>query len=80
MTGDPAERTAIAEQMLALHEKNMWIIAYVEAAPAYHAVNARVHNFPAQGDGDRQNDSLQITEKAAAKVKVAALLRRSCPR
>lgn len=49
VTGDPDERTAIAEQMLALHEKNMWTIAYVEAAPAYHAVNARIHNFPAQG-------------------------------
>ncbi len=49
VTADAAERTAIAEQMLKLHEENMWSIAYVAAAPTYHAVNARVHNFLADG-------------------------------
>ena len=44
-TGDADERTQIALQMLKLHEENMWSIAYVGAAPTYHAVNARIKNF-----------------------------------
>ena len=48
-TGDPAQREAIALQMLALHEQNQWTIAYVAAATTFHAVNARVHNFLADG-------------------------------
>ena len=46
-TGDPAKREAIALEMLKLHETNQWTIAYVAAATTFHAVNARVHNFPA---------------------------------
>lgn len=49
VTSDPDERTEIALQMLKLHEENMWTIAYVEAAPTYHAVNARIKNFLADG-------------------------------
>ena len=49
VTSDPAKRTEIALQMLKLHEDNMWTIAYVQAAPAYHAVNARIQNFLADG-------------------------------
>ena len=45
-TGDPAEREAIALQMLQLHQKNQWTIAYVAASTAFWAVNDRVHNFP----------------------------------
>ncbi len=49
VTAGTEERTAIALQMLALHEANMWTIAYVEASPTYHAVNARIKNFLAEG-------------------------------
>ncbi len=49
VTASTEERTAIALQMLALHEANMWTIAYVEASPTYHAVNARIKNFLADG-------------------------------
>ena len=49
VTSDPDARTDIALQMLKLHEENMWTIAYVEAAPTYHAVNARIKNFLADG-------------------------------
>lgn len=49
VTGDAEERTEIAKQMLKLHEDNMWVIAYVGASPTYHAVNARIQNFPANG-------------------------------
>jgi peptide/nickel transport system substrate-binding protein len=48
-TSDPAEREAICLQMLALHEANQWTIAYVAASTTFHAVNARVHNFLADG-------------------------------
>ena len=46
-TGDPAEREAIALEMLALHQANQWTIAYVAASTTFWAVNTRVHNFPA---------------------------------
>ena len=49
VTADTEARTAIAEQMLQLHQANQWTIAYVQAAPAYHAVNARIQNFLADG-------------------------------
>ena len=49
VTSDAAEREAIATQMLALHQENMWSIAYVEASSTYHAVNARIQNFLADG-------------------------------
>ena len=49
VTADTAARTEIALQMLQLHEANMWTLAYVEASPTYHAVNARIQNFPAEG-------------------------------
>ena len=49
VTADTAARTEIALQMLKLHEDNMWTIAYVQAAPTYHAVNARIQNFLAEG-------------------------------
>ena len=49
VTSDTAKRTEIAEQMLALHEKNQWTIAYASASATYHAVNARIHNFLADG-------------------------------
>ncbi len=49
VTADPDERAAIAQQMLELHQKNQWTISYVEAAPAVHAVNARIQNFPEEG-------------------------------
>ncbi len=48
-TADPEKRTALALDMLKLHEENMWTIAYVEASTTYHAVNARIHNFLADG-------------------------------
>ena len=48
-TADPEARTEIALQMLKLHEDNMWTLCYVEASPTYHAVNARIHNFPETG-------------------------------
>ena len=48
-TADPDARTEIALQMLKLHEDNMWTLCYVEASPTYHAVNARIHNFPETG-------------------------------
>ena len=49
VTADTAARTEIALQMLQLHEANMWTLAYVEASPTYHAVNARIQNFLADG-------------------------------
>ncbi len=49
VTATTEERTAIAVEMLKLHEANQWTLAYVEAAPAYHAVNARIQNFLADG-------------------------------
>ena len=49
VTADAGERTQIALEMLKLHEDNMWTIAYVAAAPTYHAVNARIQNFLADG-------------------------------
>ncbi|MBE5797790.1 MAG: ABC transporter substrate-binding protein, partial [Clostridiales bacterium] len=49
VTADTAARTEIALQMLKLHEANQWTLAYVEAAPAYHAVNARIQNFLEDG-------------------------------
>ncbi len=49
VTASTEERTEIALQMLKLHEENQWTLAYVEAAPAYHAVNARIQNFLADG-------------------------------
>ncbi|MBR3764064.1 MAG: ABC transporter substrate-binding protein [Clostridia bacterium] len=49
VTADTAARTEIALQMLALHQANQWTLAYVQAAPAYHAVNARIKNFLADG-------------------------------
>ena len=49
VTADTAARTEIARQMLALHQANQWTLAYVQASPAYHAVNARIHNFLADG-------------------------------
>ena len=49
VTADPEERTEIALQMLALHQKNQWVICYVEAAPTIQAVNARIKNFPETG-------------------------------
>ncbi len=48
-TGGAAEREAIALQMLQLHEKNQWTLAYVEASTTYFAVNERIHNFLADG-------------------------------
>lgn len=49
VTADTEERTKIALEMLKLHEENQWTLAYVEAAPAYHAVNARIQNFLEDG-------------------------------
>lgn len=48
-TSDTEKRAEIAAQMMKLHEDNMWVIGYVEAAPTYHAVNARIQNFLADG-------------------------------
>lgn len=48
-TADPDERESIALQMLALHEENMWTLGFVEQAPTYHAVNARIQNFLEEG-------------------------------
>ena len=48
-TGDPAKRQELELAMLKLHQENQWTLAYVEAAPAYHAVNARIQNFLADG-------------------------------
>ena len=45
-TGDPAARMEIVNQMLELHQKNQWVIGYIAEAPAIHAVNARIRNFP----------------------------------
>ena len=45
-TGDPDDRAEIVDQMLQLHQKNQWTIGYIAEAPAIHAVNARIHNFP----------------------------------
>ena len=49
VTSEPEARNEIALQMMKLHEENMWALAYVEAAPTYHAVNARIQNFLADG-------------------------------
>ena len=49
VTASTEKRTEIALQMLKLHEENQWTLAYVEAAPAYHAVNARIKNFLVDG-------------------------------
>lgn len=49
VTADTEERTEICKKMLKLHEENQWTLAYVAAAPTYHAVNARIHNFLAEG-------------------------------
>lgn len=46
VTADPDKRTEIALQMLKLHEDNMWTLGFVEAPTTYHAVNARIKNFP----------------------------------
>ena len=48
-TAGAAEREAICLQMLQLHEKNQWTIAYVAASTTYFAVNDRIHNFLADG-------------------------------
>lgn len=48
-TADAETRVEISKEMLKLHEDNMWSIAYVAAAPTYHAVNARIHNFLPNG-------------------------------
>ena len=48
-TSDAAQREAIALQMLQLHEKNQWTIAYVAASTTFFAVNDRIHNFLADG-------------------------------
>lgn len=48
-TGDTDARNEIALQMLALHEKNMWVINYVKSDSVYHAVNKRIQNFPETG-------------------------------
>ena len=49
VTASTEARTEIALQMLKLHEANQWTLAFVEAAPAYHAVNARIQNFLEDG-------------------------------
>ena len=49
VTASTEKRTEIALEMLKLHQENQWTLAYVEAAPAYHAVNARIQNFLADG-------------------------------
>ena len=49
VTADTEARTAICLEMLKLHEENQWTLAYVEAAPTYHAVNARIQNFLEDG-------------------------------
>lgn len=49
VTSDAEKRTEIQLEMLKLHEENMWVLAYVSAAPAYTAVNARIHNFLENG-------------------------------
>jgi len=49
VTADTEARTAICLEMLKLHEANQWTLAYVEASPTYHAVNARIQNFLAEG-------------------------------
>ena len=49
VTASTEKRTEIALEMLKLHEANQWTLAYVEAAPAYHAVNARIQNFLEDG-------------------------------
>ena len=49
VTASTEKRTEIALQMLKLHEENQWTLAYVQAAPAYNAVNARIQNFLADG-------------------------------
>ncbi len=48
-TSDAAAREQIALEMLKLHEANQWTIAYVEASTTFFAVNARIHNFLAEG-------------------------------
>ena len=48
-TGDASERERICLEMLKLHEKNQWTIAYVAASTTFFAVNARIHNFLADG-------------------------------
>ena len=48
-TADAAERERICLEMLELHEKNQWTIAYVAASTTMHAVNVRIHNFLADG-------------------------------
>ncbi len=45
-TADAGKRAEIVQQMLKLHEENQWVLDYVAAAPTYHAVNARIKNFP----------------------------------
>lgn len=49
VTASAEERTEIALQMLKLHQENQWTLAYVEASPTYHAVNARIQNFLEDG-------------------------------
>ena len=49
VTGDPAKRQELEQDMLKLHQENQWTLAYVEAAPTYFAVNARIQNFLADG-------------------------------
>ena len=48
-TADTAERTKIAEEMLALHAANQWTIGYVKPDYLYIAVNARIQNFLEDG-------------------------------
>ena len=49
VTAKTEDRTAVALEMLKLHEENQWTLAFVEATPAYHAVNARIQNFLVEG-------------------------------
>lgn len=49
VTASAEKRTEIALEMLKLHQENQWTLAYVEASPTYHAVNARIQNFLEEG-------------------------------
>lgn len=49
VTADTDARTEIALEMLKLHQENQWTIGYIKGSTTFHAINARIQNFLAEG-------------------------------
>ncbi len=40
------ERNVVEKKIQAVHEENLWTIAYLESVPTYTLVNSKLHNYP----------------------------------